>query len=144
MQSGKVAGDPAIGRYLADTLALVPHLARPDFERLFNDSVQVGCDVGGLGTRVRGRSDGFWARGRGGRSASLRTRFRWVGPAALPWHLSGCPMIARRVSEQVTGPGVPSESFPPQDSMMVTYLSDLLRTHVALAERLGTAALPIM
>ncbi|KXZ52608.1 hypothetical protein GPECTOR_9g653 [Gonium pectorale] len=30
------------------------------------------------------------------------------------------------------------------DAMMVTYLSDLLRAHVALAERLGTAALPIM
>ncbi|GFR52670.1 hypothetical protein Agub_g15294 [Astrephomene gubernaculifera] len=64
--SGKVAGDPAIGRYLADTLALVPHLARPDFERLFNESVQ--------------------------------------------------------------------------DAMTATYLSDLLRAHVALAERLGTAA----
>ncbi|KAG2488313.1 hypothetical protein HYH03_013163 [Edaphochlamys debaryana] len=70
VNSGKVQGDPAIGRYLADTLALVPHLAKPDFERLFNESVQ--------------------------------------------------------------------------DSMMVTYLSDLLRAHVALAERLGTAALPIM
>ncbi|GIL70941.1 hypothetical protein Vretifemale_1604 [Volvox reticuliferus] len=68
--AGKVAGDPAIGRYLADTLALVPHLARSDFERLFNGSVQ--------------------------------------------------------------------------DAMMVTFLSDLLRAHVALAERLGTAALPIV
>ncbi|KAG2451861.1 hypothetical protein HYH02_003637 [Chlamydomonas schloesseri] len=70
VNSGKVTGDPAIGRYLADTLALVPHLARPDFERIFNESVQ--------------------------------------------------------------------------DNMMVTFLSDLLRAHVALAERLGTAALPIM
>lgn len=62
-QSGKVTGDPAIGRYLADTLALVPHLARPDFERLFNESVQVrsgarpgapgaenGCSGGGAVT----------------------------------------------------------------------------------------------
>lgn len=70
MQNGKITGDPAIGRYLADTLAMVPHMAKSDFERLFNESVQ--------------------------------------------------------------------------DSMMVTYLSDLLRAHVALAERLGTAALPIM
>ncbi|EFJ48132.1 eukaryotic translation initiation factor 3f [Volvox carteri f. nagariensis] len=70
VMSGKVVGDPAVGRYLADTVALVPHLARPDFERIFNESVQ--------------------------------------------------------------------------DSMVVTYLSDLLRAHVGLAERLGTAALPIM
>jgi hypothetical protein len=31
-----------------------------------------------------------------------------------------------------------------QDMMTVTYLSNLLRAHVALAEKLGTAALPIM
>ncbi len=65
-----MTGDPAIGRYLADTLALVPHLAKADFQRLFNEAQQ--------------------------------------------------------------------------DSMMVIYLADLLRAHVALAERLGTAALPIL
>lgn len=40
-QAGKVAGDPSLGRYLADTLAVVPHFAKADFEKLFNDSVQV-------------------------------------------------------------------------------------------------------
>lgn len=68
--SGKVKGDPQIGRYLADTLSVVPHFSKPEFERLFNESVQ--------------------------------------------------------------------------DTMMVTYLSNLLRTQVALAEKLGTSQLPIM
>lgn len=31
-----------------------------------------------------------------------------------------------------------------QDVMTVSYLANLMRTHTALAERLGTAALPIM
>lgn len=39
-QSGKRSGDPAVGRYLADTLAVVPALAPQDFESLFNEGVQ--------------------------------------------------------------------------------------------------------
>eukprot|EP00199_Chlamydomonas_sp_CCMP681_P006965 CAMPEP_0119107422 /NCGR_PEP_ID=MMETSP1180-20130426/9980_1 /TAXON_ID=3052 ORGANISM="Chlamydomonas cf sp, Strain CCMP681" /NCGR_SAMPLE_ID=MMETSP1180 /ASSEMBLY_ACC=CAM_ASM_000741 /LENGTH=283 /DNA_ID=CAMNT_0007092905 /DNA_START=81 /DNA_END=932 /DNA_ORIENTATION=+ len=70
VMSGKRAGDAALGRYLADTLAAVPRLGQTEFEHLFNDSMQ--------------------------------------------------------------------------DSLMVTYLSNLLRAQVALAERLGTAQLPIM
>uniref|UniRef100_A0A7S0RJW6 Eukaryotic translation initiation factor 3 subunit F n=1 Tax=Chlamydomonas leiostraca TaxID=1034604 RepID=A0A7S0RJW6_9CHLO len=68
--AGKKAGDPALGRYLADTLAVVPRFAKAEFERLFNDSVQ--------------------------------------------------------------------------DQLMVSYLANLLRAQVALAERLGTSQLPIM
>lgn len=67
--AGKKAGDPALGRYLADTLAVVPRLGRGEFERMFNDSVQ--------------------------------------------------------------------------DGLMVSYLANLLRAQVALAERLGTGQLPI-
>lgn len=67
---GKCKGDPTIGRYLADTLAVVPHFNRTDFERLFNESVQ--------------------------------------------------------------------------DIMLVEYLSGMIRAHVSLSEKLGTAALPIM
>lgn len=40
-QAGKKAGDAALGRYLADTLSAVPKFGRAEFERLFNDSVQV-------------------------------------------------------------------------------------------------------
>ncbi|KAL6749104.1 eukaryotic translation initiation factor 3f [Haematococcus lacustris] len=67
---GRRAGDAAMGRYIADTLAAVPRFSRADFERLFNESVQ--------------------------------------------------------------------------DTLMITYLSNLVRTQVALAERLGTSQLPIM
>jgi translation initiation factor 3 subunit F len=70
VMAGRAAGDTMIGRYLADTLAVVPHFSKMDFERLFNDNVQ--------------------------------------------------------------------------DMMMVTYLSNLLRSHIALAEKLGTSALPIL
>ena len=70
MQEGRAKGDAAVGRYLADTLSVVPHFSKPDFERLFNESVQ--------------------------------------------------------------------------DVMMVTYLSNLLRTQIALAEKLGTSQLPIV
>jgi translation initiation factor 3 subunit F len=67
---GRAKGDPVIGRYLADTLSVVPHFSKPDFERLFNESTQ--------------------------------------------------------------------------DVMMVTYLSNLLRTQIALADKLGTSQLPIV
>ncbi|MEW5296894.1 MAG: hypothetical protein WDW36_000141 [Sanguina aurantia] len=67
---GRAKGDPALGTFLSDTLAAVPALPKPEFERLLNDSVQ--------------------------------------------------------------------------DVMTVSYLANLMRTHTALAERLGTAALPIM
>lgn len=68
--AGKKQGDPALGRYLADTMAVVPRFAKAEFERLFNDSVQ--------------------------------------------------------------------------DQLMVSYLANMLRAQVALAERLGTNQLPIM
>ena len=47
-------GNAVVGRYLADTLAVVPHFTQTDFERMFNDNVQVRTwriDVG-LGHRV--------------------------------------------------------------------------------------------
>jgi hypothetical protein len=70
VQAGAVQGDPAIGRYLADTLAAVPALEPADFERLFNEGVQ--------------------------------------------------------------------------DALLLDYLAALVRSQVSLAERLGTAALPIL
>lgn len=69
-QEGRKQGNPTIGRYLAETLAVVPHFSKLDFERLFNDSVQ--------------------------------------------------------------------------DNMIVSYLSNLLRAQIVLAEKLGTAVLPLM
>ncbi len=58
-QSGRAAGDPALGRFLADTLALVPHLAKPDFERLFNEGVQArGAGRVGGGGRTWGGGKG--------------------------------------------------------------------------------------
>ena len=59
-----------MGRYLSDTVAMVPHLSQMDFERMFNENVQ--------------------------------------------------------------------------DVLMVTYLSNLMRAHITLAEKLGTAQLPIL
>ena len=70
MAEGKIKGDPTIGRYLADTLSVVPHFSKAEFERLFNESVT--------------------------------------------------------------------------DVMMVSYLSNLLRTQIALAEKLGTGQLPLL
>jgi hypothetical protein len=69
-QEGRRAGDAAVGRYLADTLAVVPALAAADFEALFNEGVQ--------------------------------------------------------------------------DQLLVSYLANLVRSQLSLAERLGTAALPLM
>jgi len=68
--AGRREGDAAIGRYLADTLAVVPHLEVADFERMFNDGVQ--------------------------------------------------------------------------DGLLLSYFAHLVRSQVALAERLGTAALPLL
>ena len=68
--AGRVKGDPAIGRHLADTLAAIPRLDPAEFERAFNEGVQ--------------------------------------------------------------------------DQLLVSYFAGLVRTHVALAERLGTAALPLV
>lgn len=70
VQAGKCKGDATIGRYLADTMAVVPHLDVSDFEKLFNEGVQ--------------------------------------------------------------------------DALLVSYLSHLVRSHISLAEKLGTSALPII
>jgi translation initiation factor 3 subunit F len=69
-QAGKHKGDAAIGRYLADTLAVVPHLAPESFDRMFNEGVQ--------------------------------------------------------------------------DDLLVSYFAHLVRSQVALGERLGTAMLPLV
>lgn len=69
-QAGRREGDASIGRYLADTLAVVPHLDVADFERMFNEGVQ--------------------------------------------------------------------------DNLLLSYFAHLVRSQVALAERLGTQALPLL
>lgn len=70
VQAGRREGDAAIGRYLADTLAVVPHLEVSAFERMFNEGVQ--------------------------------------------------------------------------DDLLLSYFAHLVRSQVALAERLGTQALPLL
>ena len=70
VQSGKTKGDAKVGRYLADTLALVPKLNPADLERMVADNAQ--------------------------------------------------------------------------DSLLIMYLSKLVRAQLALADKLGTAALPIL
>lgn len=68
--AGRRKGDAAIGRYLADTLAVVPRLEPAEFERLFNEGMQ--------------------------------------------------------------------------DDLLLSYFAHLVRSQVALAERLGTNALPLL
>jgi translation initiation factor 3 subunit F len=70
LQAGRRKGDAAIGRYLADTLAVVPRLEPAEFERLFNEGMQ--------------------------------------------------------------------------DDLLLSYFAHLVRSQVALAERLGTNALPLL
>lgn len=43
MQEGQIEPDNSIGRFLADTMASVPRISADAFDKLFNDSVQVGC-----------------------------------------------------------------------------------------------------
>ncbi|WIA19955.1 hypothetical protein OEZ85_005837 [Tetradesmus obliquus] len=68
--AGRREGDASVGRYLADTLAVVPHLEPAAFERMFNEGVQ--------------------------------------------------------------------------DDLLLSYFAHLVRSQVSLAERLGTAALPLI
>jgi translation initiation factor 3 subunit F len=70
VQAGRREGDASVGRYLADTLAVVPRLEPSDFERMFNEGVQ--------------------------------------------------------------------------DDLLLSYFAHLVRSQVSLAERLGTAALPLI
>lgn len=70
MQKGKRKADAVIGRYLADTIAAVPHLSKPELAQLCADTSQ--------------------------------------------------------------------------DMMLLLYLSSLVRTQLALADKLGTAALPLL
>ncbi len=39
-QEGRRKGDPAVGRYIADTLTAVPRFSKAEFERLFSESTQ--------------------------------------------------------------------------------------------------------
>lgn len=68
--SGKQQGSVAVGRYLAETIASVPHFSREEFERLMEDNMN--------------------------------------------------------------------------DVLLVMYLSNLIRTHIALADKLGTMQLPLI
>lgn len=70
LQSGKVKGDPRIGRFLADTITAVPRVSPAELERLVADNAQ--------------------------------------------------------------------------DALLIMYLANLVRTQLALADRLGTAALPLL
>lgn len=40
LQDGKITGDPGVGRYLADTLSVIPFMDEEHFERLFNERLQ--------------------------------------------------------------------------------------------------------
>jgi len=51
--AGKQKGDAAIGRYLADTLAVVPRFDPATFEKLFNEGVQDGLLVSYFAHLVR-------------------------------------------------------------------------------------------
>lgn len=53
IQEGRQAGDVAIGRYLADTMAIVPRFSRAEFERMFNESVQDSVMVSYLANLMR-------------------------------------------------------------------------------------------
>ena len=59
--------------------------------------------------------------------------------------------LGRYLADTVTGiPRFAPEEFEAmmtdsaQDSMLVMYLANLVRAHLALADRLGTAALPLL
>ena len=52
-QADKVSGDPVLGRYLADTLAVVPRLCAAQLQGLFNDSVQDTLMVSYLANLMR-------------------------------------------------------------------------------------------
>lgn len=41
-QEGQIEPDNSVGRFLADTMASVPRISSDAFDKLFNDSVQVG------------------------------------------------------------------------------------------------------
>eukprot|EP00967_Tisochrysis_lutea_P036891 scaffold44443_cov21-Tisochrysis_lutea.AAC.1 len=53
LQEGRQAGDVAVGRYLADTMAVVPRFSRAEFERMFNESVQDSVMVSYLANLMR-------------------------------------------------------------------------------------------
>ncbi len=53
LQAGRKAGDPALGRYIADTLSAVPRLGRGELERMFNDNVQDSLMVSYLANLLR-------------------------------------------------------------------------------------------
>jgi len=57
-QEGRQAGDVAIGRYLADTMAVVPRFSRTEFEHMFNESVQDSVMVSYLANLMRAQVGG--------------------------------------------------------------------------------------
>jgi translation initiation factor 3 subunit F len=59
--------------------------------------------------------------------------------------------VGRYLADSITGiPKFSSEEFEnmladsAQDSLLVMYLANLVRAHVALADRLGTSSLPLL
>ena len=116
----------AVGRYLAETVAAVPHFTRDDFDKMLGDQSN-DC------TLVRGGACGSWRQAGGGGGAcgvgmpGMHAMF--VGQA-WHWHcaLTWCaPSLA-----------------PPMPHPQVLFLSKLIQAHLALADKLGTMQLPLI
>ena len=109
-----MAGDVAIGRYLMDTLSMVPKMETAQFEKLFQSNLQVRA----MATR----------RVKTSNSLSFSPLLPLTITVADGAGAGACISAYLPLTKTTT-----------QDILMVVYLSNLTRAQLAIAERLQAA-----
>lgn len=122
-QAGKQKGNTAVGRYLAETVAAVPHFTKADFEKMMADQSN-DC------TLVRG-APMHWPV-----AAELDDLGTGTYQLECISHLCPACPFPRAL------PQLPSTPAPA--ALQVLFLSKLIQAHLALADKLGTMQLPLL
>ena len=136
---------PSGCRYLAETVASVPHFAPDDFEKLLTDNQNDGessLAAGGQPHHAMAAHSGAasGATAAAPRSDSACCPGMLAGLAGTPAATGPCP---------VSAPALLPATPPPTSSLrhavtLVMFLSHLIRAHIALADKLGTMQLPLL
>lgn len=92
----------AIGRYLADTMAVVPRFTRAEFERMFNESVQDSVMVSYLANLMRAQVGAGCVQGVGC-GGGLGCAHGGAAGCAQGWQ--GCMLARGRVLKVAAGYG---------------------------------------
>ena len=137
-QEGRRKGDRNIGRYLADTVDAVPRLGQEELEKLCRENTQVLASCNPIAMIVNGKLCVLPPHC----CSQPATLHSWLKPGCC--RAGDAAVALMRRHHNVSALTHHSIWCAVQDVLLVMYLANLVRTHVALADKLGTQALPLV